>query len=385
MNLIEQYAALAPQGVGLLRAIKEAGYTVTELADAMDISTTRASAMLSTIKALKVRDLKAAERYRYSVDRLHEIASVHRRVKNPEVDIAKLRSELIKECAGLTHRELRKHIRELAKKLNEGHVPTRAWYLRYSANEDHDGMKYLIAKMPAEYVDRLRHTLTPQARAMAAQHQAVSEAEGYAKALMSRVLGAGEALESVEKQENPRNPLDLRHRPCFLLPIKDAHMLETGQVVNSDGVVLDIKELVDAKVHEFGFAVTCFNDRNGVPRAQQVFDIQRLADHSDRFLTIINHLVCQHADCDTPAVRCEMHHIQAFSRGGETSLENLCPLCRRHNLENDDDPERPKHGRVIKDPKTGLTWFYDYKGRTRRNRHAAQEFNAMASSRRMLE
>lgn len=108
-------------------------------------------------------------------------------------------------------------------------------------------------------------------------------------------------------------------------------------------------------------------------RPYDVLPIKRLADANDRFISILSHLVCQHPDCPTPAVRCEIHHIQSFAAGGPTEPANLCPLCRRHNLLNDDNPDDIRHGHVFTDPTTGLTWYQMPDGRIRRNRHPANE------------
>lgn len=388
MDLFQQRAELALHDAEFIKAVKKLEPTVTELADQLDCSDRTASMLIAIGKALTLQDLSLASERRYSLDRLHELSSLAKRLKNPEVNVEKLRQQLICDCAEMTHRELRAHIRHLIKELNDGYEAHRAWYVRYSKTADADGMKYMIAKMPAEYIERIHASFTPQARDLVVHGHARGEAEGHAMALAQRCLPHTTSAdlaryEHVDEHEDPDNPLDLRHRPCFLIPIKDTHFLENGEIANSDGEIIDIRSLVDAKVAEFGFAVATYPDRDGVPRPQQVFGIKRLADAEDRFLTIISHLVCQHADCDIPAVRCEIHHIQAFARGGKTELENLCPLCREHNLQNDDDPAKKKHGRVIKDPITKMVWFDDYKGRQRRNKHRAQEYNGLATAARM--
>lgn len=386
MGVIEQVAQTASLGAQLILELRSSGMTVSETAAMLDISHARASLYLAIGKALNAQDLHVAAACGYSVDRLHELSSLEKRLKNPNVDVASLRRRLIKECAHMNHRELRLHIRALIDELNDGYIPQRAWYLRYSTQADADGMKYLIAKMPAANIERLHATLTPQARALAAHGTAVSEAEGHAMALYERCTSGVklDRYEHVAEGETADNPKDLRHRPCILVPLHDAQALADGTVVNTDGELLDIKELVDTKIADLGFAVACYHDAEGIPRPQKVFEIKRLADADDRFLTIISHLVCQHADCDIPAVRCEIHHIQAFSRGGATTLENLCPLCRKHNLDNDDDPAIRKHGHVIKDPDTGMTWFSDHLGRKRRNQARVQQYNGMAYAQRVL-
>jgi hypothetical protein len=45
----------------------------------------------------------------------------------------------------------------------------------------------------------------------------------------------------------------------------------------------------------------------------------------------------QHATCDFPgcgraAAHCDLDHTQAWAAGGETSIDNLAPRCRRHHV-----------------------------------------------------
>ena len=42
---------------------------------------------------------------------------------------------------------------------------------------------------------------------------------------------------------------------------------------------------------------------------------------------------CQHPGCDRPPTDCEAHHLEHWSHGGRTSLENLKLFCRHHHTE----------------------------------------------------
>jgi HNH endonuclease len=56
---------------------------------------------------------------------------------------------------------------------------------------------------------------------------------------------------------------------------------------------------------------------------------------------------CAHPSCDRPSVECELDHVVEWPRG-ETSTDNLQPLCRRHH--------KAKHARA---ERPDLDWEYD--------------------------
>ncbi|MCS4535625.1 HNH endonuclease signature motif containing protein [Corynebacterium sp. HS2168-gen11] len=372
-DLFATIASVNRSGAALIAAVQASTLTNEQLAESLDLPFARVSLIRALAKRLSPEQLRLARKHAYSIDRLQVVCQLLHRIKNPNVDAKGLVTKTLVDCADMTHTQLRSHIRELIESLNEGFVPPRRWYLRFSHRPDHDGMKYLIAKLPAAHANRLQTTLTPQATSLLTANHAGSHQEALAKALLARCLDDAAPISTLDTTENPDNPLDLRHRPCFLLPFGDTTLLETGEIVNSDGSVVKLSDVINTTLAPTGFAVTYFNDANGIPTPRHIFDIQRFADSHQRFLTIINHLVCQHPDCATPAVRCDMHHIKAHSQNGLTTLDNLAPLCHKHNLENDDDPRRHKNGRIKKDPLTGEISHIDYKHRVRRNTHPSQQ------------
>ena len=75
----------------------------------------------------------------------------------------------------------------------------------------------------------------------------------------------------------------------------------------------------------------------------------RFASDKLRTLAMSENLVCPWPDCNVPADRCQVHHIDAHKNGGHTKPSNLTMLCKYHNGVNDDDgpatPGRKKPGR----------------------------------------
>ena len=68
----------------------------------------------------------------------------------------------------------------------------------------------------------------------------------------------------------------------------------------------------------------------------------RFASDKLRTLAMAENLVCPWPDCNVPADRCQVHHIDAHKNGGHTKPSNLTMLCKYHNGVNDDDgPAKP--------------------------------------------
>ncbi|AMJ43569.1 HNH endonuclease signature motif containing protein [Corynebacterium stationis] len=87
----------------------------------------------------------------------------------------------------------------------------------------------------------------------------------------------------------------------------------------------------------------------------------RFASDKLRTLAMAENLVCPWPDCNVPADRCQVHHIEAHKNGCHTKPSNLTMLCKYHNGVNDDGP-RGKRG--PRKPKRGKP----SRGRMRRHR-----------------
>lgn len=147
--------------------------------------------------------------------------------------------------------------------------------------------------------------------------------------------------------DTPRVPVGT-YRPIVAVPI-DAHLSVTrgtgaGDTVltATDGTTITLKELLD---NHFAadLEVAAFHPNEG---PLGLFRGSRFANDHQRDLLKLTHPRCTWEGCRAPADNCQMHHIRAWNRGGETSLENLLPLCAYHNGVNDDDPLVPRRGRV---------------------------------------
>ncbi|WP_191373222.1 HNH endonuclease signature motif containing protein [Corynebacterium stationis] len=90
----------------------------------------------------------------------------------------------------------------------------------------------------------------------------------------------------------------------------------------------------------------------------------RFASEKLRTLAMAENLVCPWPDCNVPADRCQVHHIDAHKHGGQTKPSNLTMLCKYHNGVNNDAPDGQRNKHRPGKPKRGKP----NRGRMRRHR-----------------
>ena len=71
----------------------------------------------------------------------------------------------------------------------------------------------------------------------------------------------------------------------------------------------------------------------------------RLFSDSQRRALGIRHQTCAADGCERPFAWCELHHRQAWARGGRTDLADAVPLCHFHHRRIHDDSYRHRLGR----------------------------------------
>lgn len=140
-------------------------------------------------------------------------------------------------------------------------------------------------------------------------------------------------------------------RPLLLIPLPDWVTINDGGGDDTvlgltDGTTITGAEFLNT--HYTGAAqhleAATFHPQEG---AVNMYRTQRLANRKQRDLARATTPVCPVPDCRCAADMCEIHHITAWSHGGETNINNLAAVCRYHNRTNDDDPARPRRGRIV--------------------------------------
>ncbi|SIS51712.1 HNH endonuclease [Corynebacterium appendicis CIP 107643] len=139
-------------------------------------------------------------------------------------------------------------------------------------------------------------------------------------------------------------------RPLVLVGVPDFASIVRG---DGDEVVLGLTDGTTMTGAEFlnRFIATADNELEAAlfhPQqgAVNLYRTSRFANQKQRDLARAAMPTCSQPFCRHGADACEIHHITPWSRGGETNLANLAPLCSYHNRVNDDGPRRRQRGRI---------------------------------------
>lgn len=137
-------------------------------------------------------------------------------------------------------------------------------------------------------------------------------------------------------------------RPLVLIPLPDYLDIINGDgdetiLGLSDGTTITGADYL-AKYHGTDLEVAMFHPQEG---AVNLYRTSRFANKKQRDLARASLSTCPVPDCRHASDNCEVHHITAWSRGGQTNMSNLAPLCRYHNRTNDDDPRNRHRGKVV--------------------------------------
>ncbi len=147
-------------------------------------------------------------------------------------------------------------------------------------------------------------------------------------------------------------------RPIVVVALDDHVRILAGKGDDTvlgltDGTTITGAEYLNLTI---GGEVALFHPQEG---AVNLYRTARFANTKQRDLARMTLTVCPVPGCRHGSDHCEIHHMQAWSEGGETNMSNLVPVCRYHNRTNDDDPERRIRGAVRRIDGTP-TWVSPY-------------------------
>ena len=339
MDLLQHLKYLAPKGYEVLTQLHAAAKTtsVEQLSADLGMPIKLTTQLLRTYRILGPH-LKNTDGL--SIYTLDVVARAYRRVENPTPGHLQQLLERAKKSA--TTEEASRVLVGMVQQWNT-HVPKKPDTLNFQRTTGFDGKRRLIGALSAQRVSHMEAILHPMVARIRKANPHIPYAVAMATALYQKVTSTN--------VDQPDDSI----KPAFLVALDDQYRYYAdGKIASTDGALHDLVEVTNRRLANTGYVCVVAKDNDQVPQAVGVLPVQRLANKGQRQAAILETLICAHTDCVVPAVNCQIHHITAFKHGGVTQSPNLVALCRVHNGRNDDDPGRPKNGRIERDLTTGM-------------------------------
>ncbi|MGP6172816.1 HNH endonuclease signature motif containing protein [Corynebacterium sp. A21] len=290
-------------------------------------------------KLLRDATVAHAETSELSIDVLLVINSALRhRLPGAPLSREQLRAELVAKAGGMGVDAVKTmanaRIREINQGVDAAPAPTRR-YFRASGSTDARGMRYATVCLPEADMSTLVRSLHTRAQQLRTSNRELSHQQAMADALMTRAGGA--------------DPGSHWLQPAVLMTMDDLNGRGDGTFATTNGTLITAAEYAAQKLAPYGLCLVYDKEAQPV----DLFRIRRIASDKQRALISLDQLLCTDPDCTHTAATCQIHHIQSWARGGQTNLSNLVAACATHNARNDDDPTRPRNGRLVRCPDTG--------------------------------
>lgn len=232
-----------------------------------------------------------------------------------------------------------------------------------SAQPTADGLKSLLITGPADDIDRITHALRRGARQRMKNNRKLFKSQANYDELIHQFFGTATASEKV-------------HQVIVPISLEDYHRVMDGdgddvRVACSDGQILTGTELINSRLADDIYIGLV----HPVEGPSNLYRTRRLANSKQRILAKAENPICPAPDCRSAADDCEIHHLTAWNRGGNTNMADLASVCPTDNGRNDDDPDQPRNGRF--DRIDGRIYWTPVDGEPVRNDHPAAEMGLM--------
>ncbi|MCS4491322.1 HNH endonuclease signature motif containing protein [Corynebacterium sp. ES2715-CONJ3] len=335
-------------GAAMLNHVRTHSITPEELEAGAGIDLSRAKHLHWLARQFDRKHLALAARLELSVDQVDVINKYIKKI-SASIDTHVLREEFIRRAPSMLLRDLRTFMTRRVREENAGmEKPMPQARFSMGTVPDAHGRIHFSGWLSEDRAHMLRVRLAADARALRAAHESLTLLDAIGQAAINRLITG-----SPEKK-----PI---HEPCFILPLEaGTRYFSDGRIATSDGATINLSQFINEKISTFGYVICWGLDAEGRPAPVSSARIQRTIQGRyfnpyQKYIAAIEHLSCVHPRCDIAAISCDGHHIEAHCRGGPTTYDNLAPLCRVHNRLNCDVPGiSSRHGRIEKDPKTGV-------------------------------
>lgn len=308
-----------------------------------------------------------AEAEKLSVAKLVLISKAMNNVAKDERE--GLRARLVAIAGGLTWQELKAKAALLAKEVRQ---PEARSSVTVSKVADGQGMKHAHVRLKPPVMEKFIARMKQLSVAPPGADESVVLGSGLEQLIDAPSSGLPDVSGSFERTLGP----------AFILAIPGTKYIGDGKYATTDGEIIIGKEAAQTRLSPYGWVVI-YDGTNHIGECYEL-ENDRFASLMLRQAITIDQIFCAHPGCTQLASHFEMHHTISYKDGGKTNAVEIIGTCVNHNRQNDDDPDKVKNGRHIRDDNGHAGWIPPEGGATLYNQLPATDYSGNAIARQIL-
>ncbi|MGM5594712.1 HNH endonuclease signature motif containing protein [Corynebacterium sp. HMSC073D01] len=280
-----------------------------------------------------------------------------------------LRARLVSIAGGVTWQELKARAAQLAKEMRQ---PSTSSSVTVSKVADGQGMKHAHVRLKPPVMEKFIARMKQLSVAPPGADESVVLGSGLEQLIDAPSSGLPDVSGSFERTLGP----------AFILAIPGTKYIGDGKYATTDGEIIIGKEAAQTRLSPYGWVVI-YDGTNHIGECYEL-ENDRFASLMLRQAITIDQIFCAHPGCTQLASHFEMHHTISYKDGGKTNAVEIIGTCVNHNRQNDDDPDKVKNGRHIRDDNGHAGWIPPEGGATLYNQLPATDYSGNAIARRIL-
>ena len=308
-----------------------------------------------------------AEAEKLSVAKLVLISKAMNNVAKDERE--GLRARLVAIAGGLTWQELKAKAALLAKEVRQ---PEARSSVTVSKVADGQGMKHAHVRLKPPVMEKFIARMKQLSVAPPGADESVVLGSGLEQLIDAPSSGLPDVSGSFERTLGP----------AFILAIPGTKYIGDGKYATTDGEIIIGMEAAQTRLSPYGWVVI-YDGTNHIGECYEL-ENDRFASLMLRQAITIDQIFCAHPGCTQLASHFEMHHTISYKDGGKTNAVEIIGTCVNHNRQNDDDPDKVKNGRHIRDDNGHAGWIPPEGGATLYNQLPATDYSGNAIARQIL-
>lgn len=351
-----RYLAATASGWELLEAFaaRHGSLSAATIAHHDGISQAQAKRFQLTFARIKPCRALAAQ-LSHSLDVLHLISGTIIKVSPRHNDLRAFLDKMLRACHLKSVADAEHILREILATAKKPTRPARVNRINFAHKPDDNNMVRFLGKLRAEDARRIQEKFQAAIRAALRENESLTGDVAMANLMVNAILRGETTNASAPEHE---------YSPAVVMSVDPNVDLERGVINTASGASIPLEDAINYHLRNTGW-VLGVSQTGSKAKLEFIAPIinTRFSTGTHRLGVMLETLMC--ARCDTPAIFCHAHHIEAWAHSRRPrDWEDLTNLCPVDNSLNDDNPNAPpRNGRVERDEKGWPGWKYSPDGR----------------------